>query len=168
MFCTKCGNKLTEGAQFCTKCGTALNIPSILNTTSPTGAFGDSMPKQKFHTDINYKKIGYATAGIGCFLYILVFLASHDILPNGEWAIIVYIISFLAFFPIVIILIKNILYKITSILFLLSMILSNLTRQLHILPDGEWIDIVGVLACVAIIASTVFAIRKEIKNKNNL
>jgi hypothetical protein len=33
MFCSKCGNKLTEGAKFCTKCGTALNMPPVPNNS---------------------------------------------------------------------------------------------------------------------------------------
>jgi uncharacterized membrane protein YvbJ len=62
---------------------------------------------------------------------------------------------------------------IVSIIFvLLAIILANLTRQRHILPDGEWLDIIGIIGVVAIITSVVIAIihiiRKAIKDKNNL
>jgi len=40
MFCSKCGEKIEEGAKFCAKCGTAVNTTTVPNTPPPTEAFG--------------------------------------------------------------------------------------------------------------------------------
>jgi len=123
MFCTTCGNKLTEGARFCSKCGTAVNMSSVPNTPLSTGTLGGITPEpevqKRKHTTIT----------------------------------------------------KTII--IVSIIFvLLAIILANLTRQRHLLPDGEWLDIIGIIGVVVIITSAVIAIihiiRKTIKDKNNL
>lgn len=36
MFCQKCGNKITEGANFCQKCGAALHIEKVEHNVEET------------------------------------------------------------------------------------------------------------------------------------
>ena len=51
MFCQKCGNKITEGANFCQKCGAALHIEQVEHNVEETAKYDVVL------TDVGQKKI---------------------------------------------------------------------------------------------------------------
>ena len=51
MFCQKCGNKITEGANFCQKCGAALHIEKVEHNVEETAKYDVVL------TDVGQKKI---------------------------------------------------------------------------------------------------------------
>ncbi len=64
MFCTKCGNELTEKDRFCSQCGRALN----------TGAAGPAPSSRRLALDVEHKKIAGVCAGFARYMNIDVIL----------------------------------------------------------------------------------------------
>jgi ribosomal protein L40E len=164
-FCLQCGAKLGEGLKFCTRCGTPFQT-SDLNVQAENKYTNDNQ------NNINKKQVAKTGIVIFALICLLQVIASFGLFPISEWMVVVGIIAYLALYPAIIILVKNKIIKVAVLTFLSVLILTNLTRQLHILPDGEWIDFVGIIGVVAIITGMVLGIIKVIKtakkDKNNV
>jgi hypothetical protein len=53
---------------------------------------------------------------------------------------------------------NDILGKIYIVLFILTLVLATLTRQYHFLPDGVWLDVIGIIVAAPLAIGLIFIV----------